>query len=259
MRYLFICFLLLINNLCFGQLSFAVEGGYQFKMGSSKLSDGIVMVDQSGNQGLEIVRYSFGEGYHFAGNAMVNLNEDWEVGLKVSYLLGKNILGYVDTEFQSKMLRFIPQIKYKLGGDRLSAFTTIGFIIGTGGFVEEFESTDETGLRTNRTFEYSEGISYGINNSVGVEYETDTQFNFFLKLDTYLQSYGPKRRQFTTYTIGDVDILPSLNTSDKEIEYADFVPNGVPTDPDLPVQRLRRIYPFSSFGISLGILMRIGD
>ncbi len=254
MRNLIILIFILFWSPCIAQFSFSLESGYQFKMGSTKLSDGIVMVDQNGNQGLEIVRYSFGQGTQIAGDAMVHINDNWQFGVKVSYLLGQSILGYTDTKFQSKMLRFIPQAKFKLGGDRLSGFATIGFVIGKGGFVEKFETTDETGLQTNRTFEYSEGMSYGINNSIGVEYETDSRFSFFLKLDTYIQSYGPKSRKFTTYNIGEVDILPSLNVIDKEIEYADFVPNGIPADPDLPDQKLRRIYPFSSFGVSVGVV-----
>lgn len=261
MRYLIIFTFLLISNPLGAQVSFSLEGGYQFKMGGSKLSDGKTQVDGTGTQGLAIVQYSFGEGMNFAGTAMVNLTDNWQVGLKVSYLLGNSFFGYTDTQFQSSMLRFVPQTKFVIAGDRLNVFTTVGLIVGKGGIVEDFEITEEstsTGTRiTNRVFTYSEGLSYGINNVIGVEYQTDRNINFFFQLDSYIQSYGPKKREITTYTIDGADLLPSLNTSDIEIEYVDFLAFGQQPNPNVPDQKLRRIYPFSSMGVSVGAIYNL--
>ncbi len=250
MRNFLVSFLLILSFHGLAQkLSISFEGGYQHKLATAKKWDGKPATDQFGNSGLGLINYSLGQGMIAGTEIMYRLNPNWQVGLGVNYLIGSKMEFWIGDTFQSKMLRLIPQANFRINHNKVSPFFSSGFIVGFGQIISSRDYGDIVSKR-------SKGLSFGFKNSFGVDIQTNTRINFFIKTDIYTQSYGPKQSEKIVWG-KDFDLLPSKTVSEIFVDYVDSIGENEIQDPNKPSKALRRFYPFSSIGVNLGLVIRM--
>ncbi len=135
--------------------------------------------------------------------------------------------------------------------------TTIGAIAAIGKYQIEFnkETTwqDGTVMATHRLTEYSGGWSFGVSNSTGIEFQTNSAFKFFIELDIYAQSYGARKSEILEYNINGEDLISSLSVSQIYADHVDSLNESEIQNPDEPSKYIRSFIPFNSAGLSAGI------
>ena len=99
-------------------------------------------------------------------------------------------------------------------------------------------------------------MSFGVTGVVGALYQLNKKTGIYLELATTSMSYAPKTRTLTEYTINGNDQLNQhIQTDTKETEYTDEVSfsDAEEVDRTLSTLSTKIKYPFSTFGINLGI------
>ena len=67
-------------------------------------------------------------------------------------------------------------------------------------------------------------------------------------------SYSPTKGEITESSYNGVSDLADMTTNDKMIDFVDKVTyDNTPTNDGAPAQELKETYPFSSFGINIGL------
>ncbi len=243
------------SSICFGQkVSISIEGGYQLK---SALSSPRTTWELNSDGSNEIYKFSFGEGILLGTTIMYHLKPNWQIGLKANYILSNLENAPASSDYKSEMFRFIPQTKFYWRKGKWSAFGSIGLIVGRGKFKQSYQRFDvntSSGIKDiYRVNEYTGGFSFGVNNSIGIEYEANSKINWYLMLDNYTQSYGPRQREILQYEVDGIDRLEDISESGRIQKYEDFLTWEELSITATDNKEIRIFYPYSSLGLSLGI------
>jgi hypothetical protein len=209
---------------------------------------------------------------------MLNTNVGFELG--ISYLLGnknKFIQEYSETynnsfyqtesynyQLQGSMIRLVPTMRFEMGDKKIRPYMKTGMIIGLGAnFTDEatYNYTSTYGnTKDERIIEYSGGLSLGFHGGVGINYQTSSRLMLFAECAVNYQNWAPLKSELTKYTEDGVDLLPLMDKNEKEVEYVNsYTYNSSSSpDPNAPDIALKFYMPFSSVGLSIGIVMTFG-
>lgn len=260
----------LFSNTLFAQGAYVkINAGYGINMSSGAAQSYSHTITSSPpytySYSSEIVNYSFGKGLNFGGAFGYMFNKNIGAELGISYLLGGTTT--IDNEsdyglsnnkselaMHSNMLRLIPSVVIASGFDGINPYAKFGLLIGTGSiFIENDENDD--GDIIAEYWKYNGGFALGLNSALGAVYIINDNISIFGEIDMVNLSYSPTKGELTEASLNGVDQLPSMTTSEKEIEFVDSYTYN-PADPMIetePSKEIKYKMPYGSVGLSVGL------
>ena len=258
----------------------SINAGYGFPLGSQQVL-GLSNTIYNSNTDYysdEPVFMSFAEGMYVGASGGYMFNEHVGVDLGVNYLFGNSQQGtyqssYSDPDFQyngsdvtilsANMLRVTPSLVVRTGMENLNPYARLGVVFGfatvnmeqTSKFTETYNGTT-TQENTEMTYELNEGVAIGLSSALGVLFTVSEKMSFFAEVAMTNMSYAPNKGMVTKYTENGVDLLNTLTTAEKEVEFVDKVveEGNAPSNPNKPSQVARIFMPFGSYGLNIGVV-----
>ncbi len=231
--------------------------------GNSTVTNGTSTSTTTGTD--KAIKLSFGKGLNFGGGLgyMFTEHVGFEVG--VNYLIGGETKSHDVTDFGSgsrtvdialsaKMLRINPCFVISAGGDGASPYARVGVVLGSGKFIAKETSIGASGESYQET-EFSGGLGLGFNAAIGLDYGVSDKLSLFGELNFIGMSYAPTKSEIVKYTADGVDELSLLTTNEKKVEYVNSYSydTSQPESDDAPSKDLKHSFPFSSFGLNVGV------
>jgi hypothetical protein len=214
---------------------------------------------------------SFGKGIQPGIIIGYMFNQNLGAELGISYLLGGKIVStdeyhsvpytwIEETTMSAKMLRFTPALKMTVGNGKIKAYMRAGLIIGAAGRIKsEYKYTSSSSYIEEGEAETTGDISLGFSGALGTDFMLSDNIGIFAEMGIITQSWAPKKSEITKFTMDGQDALDNLTTNDREVEFVEsysFDSNNI--DMDSPTQQLKMFFPFSSFGINVGLRIALG-
>jgi hypothetical protein len=254
-----------------------IGGGYAFAAAKQSFSYDSKQTTGAGGSTTEYTSRatSFGKGATAGLHIGFMFNENLGLELGANYLFGgKNVFtdeqigtgsnSKAEDEWKASMIRIVPAIRMTTGDGKLKPFMRMGLVLGVGGkLTNDYVSTSTTPGGTNttmETWEYTGGIGLGFNAGLGVNFMIADNLGIFAELDGNYMNWAPKKGMIVTSTYNEQDMVPFMDTYDKEIEFVDSYTydSSSPPDPNKPQQMTQMLTPFSSIGINVGIHFALG-
>lgn len=250
-------------------LYFGLNAGYAGSLASQTLAENFS--GTSSSLSYETVKGSLGKGINIGLTAGYMLNSNLGMELGISDLMGgsfentsKKELVY-DNKYtmKGKMIRVVPGIRLTAGDGNMKPYLRLGLVLGLGGKITiEGNETDiqNNNEVTKSTWEYTGGMSVGAASALGLNFKLSDKLSLNGEFAFIGQSWAPKKGTLTSYTVAGVDQLSQLTTSQKEIDFTDSysVSSTNPPSSSQPSQSIKQYYPFSSWGINVGIHITLG-
>lgn len=208
----------------------------------------------------EYIGVSLGKGLNVGGAFGYMFNDNVGAELGLNYLLGgksKATDEYKDgkTEYalSSNMLRINPSFMVATTTGKVNPYAKFGVVIGLGSVKYRVEDNDD-GRLTNITSKYSGGIATGLSGAFGANFWMSDMLSIFAELSMINMSYAPSKGELTEIEVDGKDILSTLNTKQKEIEFVkERTQTSTPTPDSQPRVELKQKMPFGSFGLNFGV------
>ena len=231
----------------------------------------------SDNTTYKTVRYSVGYGLNYAVGGGYMFNKNIGLGLDLNFLMAssptasvsKTVVDSVklNDELTEKwtvfQLRVIPNIVFSSPiGDKMSLYGRIGIVLGFATHVDltfEDKASSPAGNQSmTQTLRYSGNTPIGMFGALGYGYNFTDKFGVFGEITCIAMNYAPAKSVLTAYSLDGSDKLSTLKTREKETDYnANFTVSGkTAPDENSPSVASPTSYPFSSFGLNLGLRMR---
>jgi len=186
---------------------------------------------------------SFGFGYLFNNNIGIEVNGSYLIGKKFNHEHTENGLTETHDKWGEGIL-ISPSIIIQAPMKNITPYARFGGVVGLVK-VKEKETESGTGARTgSNKNEHSGNFGLGMNGALGIMFNAGKRIKIFAELHGQGINYGPEKRENTEAFSGE--------TPDPTIIYEDeFAVNAANTV-------LRPRFPFSSFGLNVGITVNFG-
>ncbi len=274
--------LTILTSASFAQgIFFKAGAGYAIPMASQSIGEKYLYVeDYTDNNQIskatsENVSGSFGAGINFNVGAGFMFNEFIGVELNVQYTQGKKfetseISTYTDnfstssqkeiTETYSKGLYINPSFIITSARGSKIPYGRFGVIVGSPTISGESSDVGKVSYYPdlqdvrNRKWEYSKGISIGLQGAVGINWMLSDKIDLFTEVNFISMSYYAEEYNLTEDTYNGNDNLQDLSVSEKKIIFKkEIALVGESQDPDKPSEALREGSAFSSLSLQVGI------
>jgi len=183
--------------------------------------------------------------------------------VKTHYELHDNVNDYHDRRqhsFSGNLNRLVPAIKIITGQKNIHPYLLAGAIIGFGGKLTDHMTVETWGTGSNNfdidvKVEYTQGMSYGLHGSLGVDMMIDDKIGLFCELSYNYLNWSPDHGKVVTYLENGVDVTRQVPNNYKEINYkTDYTYNTAISPPYVGLRQGPKFYlPFSSIGAMIGI------
>jgi hypothetical protein len=152
------------------------------------------------------------------------------------------------------MTRINPQIVLSMEANKITPYAKVGLLLGMGSmsYTSKYDYVDGV---LEQTLLLNGGIAKGFTTTIGASYALNDKISLFGDLNLVNMSYSPTKGTITKYTEDGVDLLPSFDPIDKEIQFVDSYVEDDNIQPSItePAKALKIKFPFSSAGIHIGI------
>jgi len=259
----------------FSQGFIEITSGYSIKLGSDGIVTNQTYVFQSTNGEVkaEKIKGSYGQGINLGLKLGYMFSPTLGFDLNTSYLFGpefNSIYSYTEngssgtiTEtgnyaVKAKMLRFNPSIILSTSTEKIIPYAKLGIVLGIGTLSKKYDKTLMDGTYGSSSTLLNGGLAIGASAELGLQIPFTEKLSFVGALNFISMSYSPTKGTVTARTENGVDILPSLNTNEKETVYQDSYSYTDPNpDPNSPNIQLKEYYPFGSVGINIGLRLSL--
>ena len=195
---------------------------------------------------------TYGEGINFQGGFGYNITPNIAFELAGSYTMGKKFeFSYTDITIYNykeyaNTISIMPSAIIKAPMKNITPYMRLGIVIGIPSkFMEMTESG--TGAQTGTDIiKESGGLALGFQGAGGVNLKASKQIGFFAEIFVVGMNYGPGKRENTENYTG-VALEPTVTYS----ETGTSTPGNYTTQPTPH-------YPFSSFGMNVGLTYTFG-
>jgi hypothetical protein len=100
---------------------------------------------------------------------------------------------------------------------------------------------------------FNGGVAIGHTSSLGARLKLSEKAGLFIELNAINMAYSPTNKKVIAASENGKDVLPALNTRDKETVYVSSLENTNSNISDSqPEKSLKIAYPFGSIGINIG-------
>jgi hypothetical protein len=258
---------------------FSFSGGYGIKMGSQNIltPPSVLAQDEdfpstftndvygASNLTSEQINLSLGSGLNFGLNFGHMLTPNFGFDLGVNYLLGSPTKAVTtsgtfafEQSIQASMLRLLPGIVVLGNGNyyqRTIPYAKLGCAIGFGSL--NYQVTEPVS-KLDMEVVYDGGSPFGLFAGFGFSHKISDRISLVGEINTFNLTYSPKGGEVTKLKAEDIDFLPSLDVSEREIEFVDTF-SDLPQSPTQPLRALSRRFPMGSVGVNLGIKICLGN
>ena len=261
-------------------LYLSLNGGYNFAAGTVKndVVANTTKVSGSGSAYVETneqVALSLGKGINFGGavgymfnkNVGTELAFDYLIGGKTSYTNSKSSnstssSSKTDYDISASMLQIIPSLVISAGMEKINPYAKFGFVIGSAKITTNQNTTNTAsfGGSTNtntseRTIETLTNTGLGFKGSLGAMFAVNSNISVFAELTSINMSLNLKSGTITKDTTNGVDNLIGKSINDTQTVYEDTLTTNSPktVNPNEPSKAATISFPFSSFGINVGL------
>ncbi|PKP05102.1 MAG: hypothetical protein CVU11_01525 [Bacteroidetes bacterium HGW-Bacteroidetes-6] len=142
----------------------------------------------------------------------------------------------------------------------VTPYTNAGLILSYSKFTlnrEIYIQNNLPGYYPTERYIYDYNISpsfhYGMSGSLGIEFNRNGIFTFFIEANSLIMNVSPRTRTCTGKTWNSEDQFSTMTTSEIELEYVDSYSDENSQNPNEPSQALKFNQSFSSAGILGGI------
>jgi len=210
---------------------------------------------------------SLGKGLSAGGAFGYMFNENIGAELGISYLMGstwESVTAYNSStsggtskftdQVSSKMTRINPQIVMSMEANKITPYVKVGLLLGMGS-MSVTSNAEYIDGKIEQTLLLNGGIAAGFTTIIGASYALNDKISLFGDLNLVNMSYSPTKGTITKYTEDGVDLLPSFDPIDKEIQFVDSYVEDDNIQPSItePAKALKIKFPFSSAGIHIGL------
>jgi hypothetical protein len=104
-------------------------------------------------------------------------------------------------------------------------------------------------------YQYNKGMALGLSAAAGGSFKINDRFSVFGEFRMINMAYSPGKRVTTESSVNGIDLLPSLTTADKIVEYVDsyeYDYNNQPSQNE-PSHWLKENYSLNSIGFYIGL------
>lgn len=222
---------------------------------------------------LESANIGYGGGLNLAAKFGFGLSEFVAIEVNANYLSGNaSTITFSDitpdyssvqtTTSSSNMFQISPSIVFGSSNNEavINPYTRFGFTTGFGSIAQTYEIEQIDNLnRNNRivTSTLNGGMAFGVNAALGANFKLNEKMYLFGEFNLLSLSYAPKKETITAFNINDVDLLPDLPTSAKEIEFYKEVTIDSNDPEDKPRKELAYDRNYSSLGLNFGIKVNL--
>ena len=283
-----VLFLSVISYLGFSQkLNIKVHGGYGFGVQGNYYSTvshhSTTNYDSSYTQYVyEAFRFSMGKGFRYGLSLGTQLFKNMEFELDVEYFKGKpnemnteTIENYDYNEdftvrilenykISGKMVQITPAFVIKRNHEIFIPFIKLGGIVSFCSMKEDYE------LRLTNShpwyypfesitseFEYDTRLSTGFLASFGFEYYIFDDVYLFSEVKYNSIFYTPEKGEYTKYEYRGDDILNTLTTNERYLEFVDKYDSSDNDNPSTPGKHLKVAHSFNNISLIAGLRINI--
>ncbi|MEI8084832.1 MAG: outer membrane beta-barrel protein [Paludibacter sp.] len=255
---LFVC----ANHLLAQNLYVSISGGGAFSTSTQNVPNFSNNTSTNFTSSQEQIHLSLGQGSNYGGSVGYMFNKNIGAELGLSFLIGANtysqgsaVGGTSSSNYSANMTRFTPTIVIASGMDNINPYAKFGIIFGSGDVYYSGKETKGTDVFLYDV-KMNGGDAVGISSCIGAQYKLNKQAVLYAEITTVNLSYAPTKGIFTTATYNGADVLPSMTTKNKEINFVESVKttsSSTATPDSQPTSSLIIKYPFGSVGINLGL------
>jgi opacity protein-like surface antigen len=215
------------------------------------------------------INFGGGLGYFFNSNIGAEIGINYLVGGKNEYteertnLNMSNFFSKSNSEIYTRMLFVNPSIVLKIPFTQVSPYARLGLVMGFGHLLGETEIKTNSGNTSSIEYTKSKtsgGMAWGANAAFGVDYPLTSQFGLFGEVCINTINYRPKKTETIEARLNGNDVLNTISTRGKIIEYEDKyteVDSNNPDNPNEPSKFGRINMPLSNLSFQLGIRISI--
>jgi len=250
----------IFNTEIFAQGTYAnLNVGYAVGMSTQSLQSNSIRNGNSTTH--QLVNVSLGQGVNIGGAIGYMFNENIGAELGLSYLFGDKSSSRdasnnhtTDYTLSSRMLRIVPTVVIESGLEKLNPYAKFGLIIGYGSITDEYNDYNNGDI-TYQMIKSKSGAALGISSALGFMLGLNENMLLFVELNSVNLSYSPERGEVMVASYNGVDLLPSMTTKEKNIDYLDSYTSisGDPSPDSQPEQSLKQKFPYGSIGLNIGL------
>lgn len=212
---------------------------------------------------------TLGSGLNFGVTPGYMLSEHFGMEIGINYFMGTEVMmnkdtdanGSVNTEYaKSNQLRIMPNLIFSTGTENnLSAYAKAGLVLPVMGTT--FSRVDDTGASSgpfpspayNYEAETKGQFTLGFSGSLGGAYKLSDGVSLFAELSSVNMRIKGKKTSITSYEYAGQNVLGTMNTSDKEIEYVDDYNTAVAQNNNEPTKALAPKTNFGAIFLNIGV------
>ena len=251
----------LSSHFSFGQMSASFSTGYGMGLSQGNYYEGRYRDNTVNNR--ELVKYSLGSGLNFNGIFNYGLNDNLELELGVTYLMGsktesvdydgRDPLAIQNDVFSisAKGLSVTPGILIKGSGEGVRPYSRLGLNLGKPSITEEITFDDGTNISYVKV-EYGQGMSIGFSGAFGALYNIGS-LDLFGELFINSVAYAPKFGEVTALEQDGTSIISNFDVIDLQTNYVDVLDRNKNIPNTSPNEALLQYYPLSSYGLKIGV------
>lgn len=160
-------------------------------------------------------------------------------------------------KIQGQMFRITPALMITAGAGSLKPFARVGVVLAIPSVAASSDSTIGD-TKMSEQSEYTGGASVGLTGAAGVEAAIGDGVAFAFEVNYLSMAYSPTYAKLTKSTADGVDMLPSMTTREKEIEFTDkrtTVSADKPSEGS-PKQATSQSIPFSNIGAAVSLVYK---
>lgn len=279
MKQLLLLIALIFTSLCFGQqVYFSVGSGYNFGMAKQTL-DNIGFENSDYDMvtpGMSLrnqIYISLGEGFTSTGTIGYELIPGLAIEVSGAYTSGQTFNSTINyhiydistpiylirrQSLQANTCLFGPALRYRVSYGKLNLYAHCQFLLLKSrihyNWEQDPQPTSQGSLSyINYKLEYFGGFGYGASASFGASVSLGKHWKIFGEARMNSVSYAPTKGIYTYYESNGVNEVDQMTYSERNIRFVDHTDPQYPYDVNEPQERLRTAYPFSSFGVQLGV------
>ncbi len=207
---------------------------------------------------------TLGSGLNFGITPGYMLSEHFGLELGINYFLGTEMMmdkstamnSQTHTEYaKSNQLRILPNLVFSTGTESaLSGYAKAGLVLPVIGTT--FSRVEDTGTgfaAYNYEAETKGQFTLGFSGSLGGAYKISDGVSLFAELNSVNMRIKGKTTSITSYEYAGQNVLGTMTTSDKEVEYVDEYNTAVAQNDNEPTKALAPKTNFGAIFLNIGV------
>jgi hypothetical protein len=267
-------------------------GGYNLNLGSGLITTNdnnnyeyipnpkTESYDEIASESREGVYGSFGKGLNVSIAAGVHLKENILFELGFNYLSGATFEGKRvstaafkdngtvyqfsrETKYYGRMFSVTPALVLNMGHfGSFTPYLRAGLIIGKGGLTREMKAYMDNPIILPDSiavmkFDYTGKWSVGAHTALGVSTPLNYAVSFFAELNMSHIEFYPGSAELKEFTVNGNDHMSKATPYQKSAEFTEQYAHDPSKENSYPAKLLTDRFPFSSWGINVGILVKL--